>query len=32
MLESVKEKDIVIFEIGKGPKGPSAIKVRLFKE
>jgi cold shock CspA family protein len=32
LLEPVKERDIVIFEIGKGPKGPSAIKVKLFKE
>jgi cold shock CspA family protein len=32
MLDQVKERDIVIFEIGKGPKGPSAIKVKLFKE
>jgi cold shock CspA family protein len=32
LLESVKERDKVIFEIGKGPKGPSAIKVKLFTE
>lgn len=32
LLEPVKENDIVIFEIGKGPKGPCAMKVKLFKE
>ena len=32
LLEPVKENNIVIFEIGKGPKGPSAMKVKLFKE
>ena len=32
LLEPVKENNIVIFEIGKGQKGPSAMKVRLFKE
>jgi len=32
LLEPVGENNIVIFEIGKGPKGPSAMKVRLFKE
>jgi cold shock CspA family protein len=32
LLEPVKENNVVIFEIGKGPKGPSAMKVRLFKE
>jgi cold shock CspA family protein len=26
------ENDVVIYEITKGPKGPSAMKVRLFKE
>jgi cold shock CspA family protein len=30
--EPVLEKDIVAFEIGKGAKGPTAMKVRLFKE
>jgi len=32
LLEPVKENNVVVFEIGKGPKGPSAMKVRLFKE
>ena len=32
LLEPVKENNIVIFEIGKGQKGPSAMKVKLFKE
>jgi cold shock CspA family protein len=32
LLEDVKENNIVIFEIGKGPKGPTALKVKLFKE
>jgi cold shock CspA family protein len=32
LLEPVQENNIVIFEIGKGPKGPSAMKVKLFKE
>jgi cold shock CspA family protein len=32
LLEPVKENNIVIFEKGKGPKGPSAMKVKLFKE
>ena len=32
ILEPVKENDIVVFELGKGPKGPSAMKVKLFKE
>ncbi len=32
MLEPIKENNLVVFEIGKGPKGPSALKVRLFKE
>jgi len=32
LLEPVKENNIVIFEIGKGPKGLSAMKVKLFKE
>jgi cold shock CspA family protein len=30
--EPVSERDIVVFEIGKGAKGPTAMKVRLFKE
>jgi cold shock CspA family protein len=32
LLEPVKENDVVIFETGKGPKGPHAMKVKLFKE
>ncbi len=32
LLEPVSENDVVIYEITKGPKGPSAMKVRLFKE
>jgi cold shock CspA family protein len=32
LLEPVKENNVVIFETGKGPKGPSAMKVKLFKE
>jgi cold shock CspA family protein len=32
LLESIKENNIVVFEIGKGTKGPAAMKVRLFKE
>jgi cold shock CspA family protein len=32
LLEPVKENNIVTFEIGKGPKGLSALNVRLFKE
>lgn len=32
LLEPVKENNIVIYEAGKGPKGTSAMKVKLFKE
>ena len=32
LLEEIKENNIVSFEIGKGPKGPTALKVKLFKE
>jgi cold shock CspA family protein len=32
LLDTVKENNIVIFELGKGPKGPSAMNVKLFKE
>ncbi len=32
LLEPVNENDVVIFEITKGFKGPSAMKVRLFKK
>lgn len=30
--EQIKENNIVVFEIGKGPKGPTALKVKLFRE
>jgi cold shock CspA family protein len=30
--EPVKENNIVVFEIGKGKKGPSAMNVKLYKE
>jgi cold shock CspA family protein len=32
LLEIVKENNVVTFEIGKGPKGPTALNVKLFKE
>ena len=32
LLEPVKENNVVIFEIGKGLKGPTAMKVKLFME
>jgi cold shock CspA family protein len=32
LQEPVKENNIVVFEIGKGPKGPTALNVKLFKE
>ena len=32
LLEPVKEDNIVIFETGRGPKGLTALKVRLFRE
>lgn len=32
LLEPIGENNIVIFEAGKGPKGISALKVKLFKE
>ena len=32
LQEPVKENNIVVFEIGKGTKGPAAMNVRLFKE
>jgi cold shock CspA family protein len=32
LLDAIKENNIVTFEIGKGPKGPTALKVKLFKE
>jgi len=31
LLEAVKENNIVTFEIGKGPKGPTGLNVKLFK-
>ena len=32
VLDTIKENNIVIFEIGKGPKGPTALNVKLFKD
>jgi len=32
LLEPIKENNVVVLEVGKGPKGPSALKVKLFKE
>jgi cold shock CspA family protein len=32
LQEIIKENNIVTFEIGKGPKGLTALKVKLFKE
>jgi cold shock CspA family protein len=32
LLEPIKENNVVSFEIGKGPKGLTALKVKLFKE
>jgi cold shock CspA family protein len=32
LLEPVEENNLVVFEIGKSPKGPSALKVKLLKE
>lgn len=32
LLEPITENNIVTFELTKGPKGPSALKVKLFKE
>jgi cold shock CspA family protein len=32
LLEVVKENNVVTYEIGKGPKGPTALKVKLYKE
>ncbi|MBN1107867.1 MAG: cold shock domain-containing protein [Bacteroidales bacterium] len=31
LLEPIKENNMVIFEAGKGQKGPAALNVRLFK-
>lgn len=30
--QPIKENDQVVFEMGKGPKGPAAMKVKLFRE
>jgi len=32
VLEPIKENNLVIFEIGKGPKGSTALNVKLYKE
>jgi cold shock CspA family protein len=32
LLEPIVENNLVVFEEGKGPKGPTAMKVKLFKE
>jgi len=32
LLDLVKENNVVTFEIGKGPKGPTALNVKLFKD
>ncbi len=32
LVDQIAEEDIVTFEIGKGPRGPMAIDVRLFHE
>ena len=32
LLEPIIENNIVTFELTKGPKGPSAMKVKVFKE
>jgi cold shock CspA family protein len=32
LLEPIKEDNIVVFETGRGPKGISALNVRLFRE
>ncbi len=31
VLEEIKENNVVRFEIGMGPKGPTAVQVKLFK-
>ncbi|MCD4697066.1 MAG: cold shock domain-containing protein, partial [Bacteroidales bacterium] len=31
VLEDIKEGNVVSFEVEMGPKGPAAIKVKLFK-
>jgi cold shock CspA family protein len=32
LLEAIRENDVVVFEIGRGAKGPAAMKVKIFKE
>jgi len=32
LIEPVRENNLVVFEIGKGPRGATAIKVKLLKE
>ncbi|MCE5345795.1 MAG: cold shock domain-containing protein [Bacteroidales bacterium] len=32
LVDTIKENNIVIFELGKGPKGFTALNVKLFKE
>ncbi len=32
LLEPIQENNLVVFETGKGPKGISAMKVKLFRE
>jgi cold shock CspA family protein len=32
LQDPIKENNIVVFEIGRGAKGPTAMKVKLFKE
>ncbi len=32
VLDPIKENNIVIFEVGKGPKGATALNVKLFKD
>ncbi len=32
LIEDIKENNIVSFEIGKGPKGLTALNVKLFKD
>jgi len=32
LIEPIKENNLVVFEMGRGPRGATAIKVKLFKE
>lgn len=32
LIDKIKENDSIVFELGKGPRGLTAIKVKLFKE